>query len=222
MLEDLESLYAAVPEAVAAEQPVRQHLAVQQQTRLEKALGLSGSVLSEIEYRARAVSRLESTGAPAETVEVLRAELRLLAESEANRIYFNRRFEQSEPGRKSGALELQRLSMSSPLELVLNIPPGYWIGGSFLFFLGAVEKRFNMVGRIRAERAELSARRAAGRADEREAEVREVEAERTLNALREREVREQNENEQALLRGLVPGQAQFELEAGTVRAADDD
>jgi hypothetical protein len=108
------------------------------------------------------------------------------------------------------------------LELVLSIPPSYWVGGTtFLVFLGSLEKRFNMVGRIRTERAELAAKRATSRAEAREAEVREAEAQQTLIALRERERQEQSEDEERLLEGLVPGQRQFELETGIVEPNDE-
>jgi hypothetical protein len=102
--------------------------------------------------------------------------------------YFRERWE---TGRRAAltppphALRVSRLHMGSwPLDVLAQIPPDYWKAGGFTLFLAAVEHRFNMVGRIRTERAELKAKRAQARADEREAEVREAHAARELEGLR--------------------------------------
>jgi hypothetical protein len=83
------------------------------------------------------------------------------------------------------AIRLRRLTLGSPLDLVAHIPADYWKGGGFILFLLALERRFNMVGRIRTERVDLRARRAERRADEREAELREERAARELEGLRQ-------------------------------------
>ncbi len=83
------------------------------------------------------------------------------------------------------AIRIRRLNLGSPLDLLAHIPPEYWKGGGFILFLAAVERRFNMVERIRTERVELRARRAERRADEREAELREERAARQLEGLRQ-------------------------------------
>lgn len=81
-------------------------------------------------------------------------------------------------------MRVRRLVMQSPLDLLAGIPAEYWTGGGFLLFLKALEKYFNLDGRIRIERVDLKAQQAERRADEREAELREERAARELEGLR--------------------------------------
>lgn len=208
VLEDLEALYAAVPKAASAEEPVQRHILAEHRSRADEALGLPDSALAEVEYRVRALNRLEELGADRRTTELLRAAVQGLAESEAQRAHEGRRLAPPDAAPAAGQpLEVRRVSMASPLALIVSIPFEYWAGPSFLLFLAALERRFNMVGRIRTEKADLAARRAERRADEREAQVREKAAEQTLVRLRE----QGPDYESPLLRGLEPGQQQFEL-----------
>lgn len=99
-------------------------------------------------------------------------------------------------------LRVRELSMRSPLDFLAYIPAEYWQGGGFLLFLAAIERYFNMDGRIRTERLDLRAKRAERRADEAEAEVREERARRELD-------------------GLRSGGTGFQLVSGDVRRDDD-
>jgi hypothetical protein len=81
-------------------------------------------------------------------------------------------------------LRVREMSMRSPLDFVAHVPSEYWQGGGFLLFLAAIERYFNMDGRIRTERLDLRAKRAERRADEAEAELREERARRELDGLR--------------------------------------
>jgi hypothetical protein len=213
LFEDVEALYLAAPEALAAEQPVARHFALQHQIRMRQLLGSPNSLLAEIEYRARALQQLEAAGAPEDALIRLRYALRRLTEADAERAEgFRLESRQTYP-----ALSLQRVSMQSPAELVTSIPAAYWAasGTSLLLFLGAIERRFNMVGRIRAERAELAARR-------REAEVEEARALRILKELRGRDEREEMADRSELLDGLAaaPQDQPFELEEGELGFAE--
>jgi hypothetical protein len=82
------------------------------------------------------------------------------------------------------ALRVRKMSMGSPWDLVAYIPTAYAAGQGLLWFLRAVEERWNARDRIRTEQADLEARRAERRADEVEAEVREERARRELEGLR--------------------------------------
>ena len=99
--------------------------------------------------------------------------------------------------------------MGSPLDLVLSIPPEYWTGGGLFLFLTAVEKKFNVVERIRTERAEQAAQRAEARAREREAELREAAAERQLS-----ELRSQMLNAESQVSGFDDADVAFQLQRG--------
>src|SRR5690349_16515142 len=175
VLEDLEALYAAVPKAAAVEEPVRGHVLAEHRSRIDAALGLSDFALAEIEYRIRALGHLEALGADQRTIELMRAAVQGVAQSEARRAY-----EGGDPAPLMASsreaisqLDVRQISMASPLQLLVGIPFEYWAGPSFLLFLAAVERRFNMIGRIRTERVDLAARRAERYADKREAQVRE-------------------------------------------------
>lgn len=214
LFEDLEALYLAVPEALAAEQPVARHFALQHQIRMQQLFGSPNSLLAEIEYRARSLQQLEAAGAPEETLRQLRFALNLVAEADVERISEG---PWPQPRPVSSGLSLQRASMQSPAELVTSIPAAYWAasGTSLLLFLGAIERRFNMVGRIKTERAELAARR-------REAEVDEERARRVLEKLRGRDESEEIANRPEILDGLsaAPQDRLFELEEGELGLAD--
>lgn len=56
-----------------------------------------------------------------------------------------------------------------------------------MLFLAALERYFNMDGRVRTERVDLKAKRAERRADEAEAELREERARCELDGLRSRD-----------------------------------
>ncbi|HEX6753843.1 MAG TPA: hypothetical protein VF093_09705 [Solirubrobacterales bacterium] len=214
LFEDVEALYLAVPEALAAEQPVARHFALQHQIRTRQLLGSSDSLLAEIEYRARALRQLETAGAPEDALRNLRHALSRLTEADVERVAEGSR---PESRQAHSGLSLQRVSMQSPAELVASIPAAYWAasGTSLLLFLGAIERRFNMVGRIKAERAELAARR-------RKAEVEETRALRVLKELRERDESEEMANRPQLLDGLAatPQDRLFELEEGELGLAE--
>jgi len=208
LFEDVEALYLAVPEAIAAEQPVAHHFELQHQFRMRQLFGSPNTLLAEIEYRARALQQLEAAGAPEEALGALRYALRALAEADVERIARGP-LPESKP--TSSGLLLQRVSMQSPAELVTSIPAAYWAasGTSLLLFIGAIEKRFNMVGRIRTESRELSARR-------RKAEVEEAQALRVLEELREQEESGRIAARSPMLGGLAAAahDRPFELEEG--------
>lgn len=84
-------------------------------------------------------------------------------------------------------LRVRELSMRSPLDFLAHVPAEYWGGGGFVLFLAALERYFNMAGRIRTERIDLKTKRAERRADEAEAELREERARRELDGLRRRD-----------------------------------
>jgi hypothetical protein len=214
LFEDIDALYLAVPEALAAEQPVARHFELQRQIRLRQLLGSPNSLLAEIEYRARALQQLEASGAPEEALRALRYALRLLTETDVERIAGNPR---REPPELSSGLLLQRISMQSPAELVMSIPAAYWAasGTSLLLFLGALERRFNMVGRIKTERAELAARQLG-------AEVKEAKALRALKELRQKDADEETETQSEMLGELAASSQDrpFELEEGELGFAE--
>jgi len=216
LFEDMEALYFATPEALAAEQPVARHFALQHQARMQQLFGSPNSLLAEIEYRARALQHLETVGAPEDSLARLRHALRLLTEADLRQVAGIPRPE-AEATQIDSGLSLQRVSMQSPAELVTAIPVAYWAasGTSLLLFLGAIERRFNMVGRIRTERAELAARRL-------KAEVEEERALRVLEELRERDEDGETVSRSGLLDGLAaaPRDRPFELEEGELGFAD--
>ena len=215
LFEDVEALYLAVPEALETEQPVARHFSSQHQIRMRQLFGSPNSLLAEIEYRARALQQLETAGAPEDALITLRYSLRRLTEADVERVA---RGSQPEALQTYSGLSLQRVSMQSPAELVTSIPAAYWAasGASLLLFLGAIERRFNMVGRIKTERAELAARR-------RKAEVEEKQALRVLRELRERDESEEMANGSELLDGLAaaPQDRPFELEEGELGLAEE-
>jgi len=207
LFEDVEALYLAVPEALDADQPVARHLARQQEARIRQMLGSPNALLGEIEYRARALQQLEVAGAPDRALMPLRYALARLAETDVERVAEG---PWPKAEKISSGLTLERVSMRSPAEIVLSIPVAYWAASatSLLLFLEAIERRFNMRGRIRTERTELTARR-------RKAEVETARAERVLEQLRELDVRGEEAPHAEMLDGLqAPEDRPFELEEG--------
>lgn len=89
------------------------------------------------------------------------------------------------PGSDLARLLERLLPDEVPPELVAYLACTYFAVFMLLQFLRALEECFNMIGRIRAERLELDARRAEAKADAREAELREERAARELAGLRE-------------------------------------
>lgn len=171
MLEDLEGLYRAAPAARALGVPVADLLAQYYMVRADAARPWAPWPID-----ARASRRLRRLPSP-ELEEFL---------------YLTSRLWRSEPERRyprqalfapENAIRVRRLTLGSPLDLLAHIPADYWMGGGFVLFLRALERRFNMVERIRTERVDLAAKRAERRADEREAELREARAARQLEGL---------------------------------------
>jgi hypothetical protein len=115
---------------------------------------------------------------------------------------------------------VRSLHMGSPLDFVASIPSEYWTGGGFVLFLTAVEAKFNFVSRIRTERAQLAAQRAQAGADEREAQVRDVRAQRALEELQRRDELAEELHEEVA--GLADPKAPFQLESGTLDIEDDE
>jgi hypothetical protein len=216
VLEDMEAVYFAVPRALATEEPVQRHVVTEHRARFEETLGWPDLTLAEIEYRVRAIRQLEVLGADERTLTELRAATHLLAEGDVKRVVEGQRPRATAPQRPARqSMNLRRMTMESPLQIVVSIPAEYWADGTALvLFLGAIERRFNMVGRIRTERVDLEARRAERRADAREADLR---AARTEQALAELQARREDS---PLLEGLGPSQQQFELESGELLLAD--
>jgi len=169
--------------------------------------GFSEDVLAEVEYTSRAIQRLERSGAEEWVLGRLRNGLEALLDQQNVQLRFGQL-----PGRVAtpvAPLEMRRLSMASPLDILVGIPPEYWKGGGLVLFLAALESRFNMVGRIRVERANL-------RADLREAELRERTAARALEEL------EHGGDVRPPVPELEQPDAPFQLEEGEVRAEDVD
>lgn len=155
VLEDLEAIYFAVPRALSAEEPVQRHILAEHHSRFESALGLSEFALGEIEYRVRALRHLEAFGADGRTLDALRKAINLVADSEVSRIHGGSPLPQRTAPAPVEPLHMRRLSMGSPLEIATAIPFEYWTSGvAFVVFLRALERRFNMLGRIRTEKVE--------------------------------------------------------------------
>jgi hypothetical protein len=191
VLDDLEGLYRAAPAA--------------------RALGVPVADLLSQYYIARADAATHWAPWPIDPRALRR--LRRLPSPELDEfLYLTSRLWRSEPARRyphqtllapENAIRVSRLTHGSPLDLLAHIPADYWMGGGFVLFLGALERRFNMAERIRTERVDLAAKRAERRADEREAELREARAARQLE-------------------GLEQEDAPFQLTSGQVLPEDDD
>src|SRR6185312_1147386 len=199
------------------EQPLLPVFVAQRQAQSGQRLGLSDDVLSEIERGTRAIAGLEREGADEATIDSLRTAVSLLARRQTETIYFG-----SSPALSRTVprvpLRVRRVSMSSPLELVTSIPPEYWTGGGVALFLTAIERKFNFVKRIRTERLELDARQAKARADVSEGEIRDAEAQRALQQLRQRD----SGTDDGQLVGLQDQRTAFQLEEGVLSREDPD
>jgi hypothetical protein len=184
VLSDLEGLYRVAPAAVALGVPVAELLASYYAATAEMViLDLTEPSAEVFEYRfmrefERFARRSQSQRYPLPALEEL----------------FYVWMQEGGPARRTAsispppnALRCRQLSMGSPLDVLANIPPEYWMGsgGGLMLFLAALERRFNMVERIRTERIDLRAKRAERRADELEAELRRERAARELAGLRE-------------------------------------
>lgn len=209
VLEEVEAFYHAAGRAYGREEPFLPHYLAERR-RAREAGGISEDVLADIEYTSRTIMRLERAGADREAVDSLRDAVRLLARHEAETVYFGgqrrRDYAVGPP------LDVRRVSMASPLDLATSIPPEYWTGGGLVLFISALERKFNAIERIRTERVDLAARRAERRADEREAQLREAQAQHELSRLRDRDSPE----DERLLAEMPPQDPDFRLEAGEV------
>lgn len=165
-------------------------------------------LVAEVEYLDRAARRLRLGDAGPDVWEPLSHSAGLLARQIVNGVAYPREF-LPDNARRRIAPRLRRMSMGSPFDIVMSIPAEYWTGGGLFLFLTAVEKKFNVVGRIRTERAEESAKQAEARAREGEAEVREVTAQIELSQLRARMQEAGNQVE-----GLEDSSAAFQLQSG--------
>jgi hypothetical protein len=217
VLGDVEALYHAARSAREGEQPLLPLFVAQRQTQSGARSGLSDELLSEIERGTRAIAGLERDGADEDTVESLRAAVSLLARRQTEAIYLGTAPALSRPVPRI-PLHVRSVSMSSPLELVTSIPPEYWTGGGVALFLTSIERKFNFVKRIRTERLELDARQAKARADVSQEELRDAEAQRALQQLRQRDP--QTEDRQ--LAGLQDQRTAFQLEGGALSREDPD
>jgi hypothetical protein len=209
LMEDVEGLYFAAHDAFTQERPLLPLFLAERRARRGAAEGFSDELLAEIEYAARAVSRLEAAGANPDVLSRLHHGAELLAERQLQEVYWGRQH----GGSLSAAapFKVRKLSMASPLDVVLSIPSEYWMGGGVVLFLDALERKFNVLDRIRTEKAELAARRASAKADEAAAEYREIQVRQAIDALRHREERPARSVE-----GIDGEPAPFQLETGTV------
>ncbi|MGA9284034.1 MAG: hypothetical protein WBV85_01190 [Solirubrobacteraceae bacterium] len=217
VLGDVEALYHAARGASDGEQTLLPLFIAERQTQSAQPPGLSDEVLAEIERGTRAIGGLEREGADQDTIETLRAAVTLLARRQTEAIYRG-----NAPGLPRPVptvpLHVRSLSMASPLQILTSIPPEYWTGGSVALFLTAIERKFNFVKRIRTERLELDARQAKARAETSQEEVRDAEAQRALQQLRQRDL---GAGERQLA-GLQDQRTAFQLEGGEISREDPD